>query len=228
MLAKAGFGLTRLLDARFWRNSISPSARIHQAELEGECLINPRAVITGRVKIGAHSLIGEGCTIAGGQVSIGRFSQFGPYAAVYAVNHNYKLAASYTGPGIARGALRQHVLEAPVDIGHDVWVGHGTVVLPGVTIGTGAVIGAASVVTKSVPCYAVVVGNPCRLVKYRFSPEIVDALLASCWWDQPIDVLSRHVKWFCMPAEDLGRRLESPPWLGTAQNHERSRSARWP
>lgn len=66
---------------------------------------------------------------------------------------------------------------------NDVWIGHGAFVLPGVTIGTGAVVGAMAVVTKDVPPYAVVVGSPARIMKYRFPPKQVEALLASKWWE---------------------------------------------
>lgn len=67
-------------------------------------------------------------------------------------------------------------------IGNDVWIGHGAFVLPGVTIGDGAVVAAMSVVTKNVPPYAVVAGSPARIVKMRFPPEQVKALIRSRWW----------------------------------------------
>ena len=74
-------------------------------------------------------------------------------------------------------------------IGHDVWFGTG-VFLPGakpVNIGTGAVIGGKSVVTKDVPPYAVAAGNPARVVKMRFSDEIIADLLESKWWDYDLN-----------------------------------------
>ena len=67
-------------------------------------------------------------------------------------------------------------------IGHDVWIGKDVTIMGGVRIGTGAVIGAKSVVAKDVPAYAIVVGNPARVVKYRFEPEIIQKLLAIKWW----------------------------------------------
>ena len=69
------------------------------------------------------------------------------------------------------------------EIGHDVWIGCNSVILAGVKVGIGAVIGAGSVVTKDVPPYAIVVGNPARVLKYRFSPELIDKLLKSKWWE---------------------------------------------
>lgn len=70
-----------------------------------------------------------------------------------------------------------------VQIGSDVWIGTEALVFSGVTIGHGAVIGARAVVTKDVPPYAVVAGNPSRIVKYRFSPKSIEQLLKIAWWD---------------------------------------------
>jgi len=72
-----------------------------------------------------------------------------------------------------------------VTIGHDVWVGHGAIVLPGRRIGDGAVIAAGAVVTKDVAPYAIVAGNPARLVRERFTPDIAARLRALAWWDWP-------------------------------------------
>lgn len=72
--------------------------------------------------------------------------------------------------------------EARTVIGHDVWIGEGALVKGGVTIGTGAIIGMGSVVTKDVPPYAIFAGNPARLIRYRFSDDVIDGLLKSEWW----------------------------------------------
>jgi phosphonate metabolism protein (transferase hexapeptide repeat family) len=72
-----------------------------------------------------------------------------------------------------------------VSIGHDVWIGHGAIVLPGRRIGAGAVIAAGAVVTKDVADYAIVAGNPARLVRPRFPLPIVARLQALAWWDWP-------------------------------------------
>ena len=70
-----------------------------------------------------------------------------------------------------------------VQIGHDVWIGHGAIVLPGRSVGTGAVVAAAAVVTRDVPPYAIVAGNPARLVRMRFATGICERLLQIAVWD---------------------------------------------
>jgi phosphonate metabolism protein (transferase hexapeptide repeat family) len=71
----------------------------------------------------------------------------------------------------------------PVLIGHDVWIGHGAIVLPGRSIGTGAVVAAGAVVTKDVPPYVIVAGNPARIIRQRFPDAVADRLQRLAWWD---------------------------------------------
>jgi virginiamycin A acetyltransferase len=78
-------------------------------------------------------------------------------------------------------------------IGNDVWMGHRSVIMPRVTVGDGAIIGACAVVTKDVPPYAIVGGNPARIIRHRFDPATVEALLAIRWWDWPYDKITRNL-----------------------------------
>jgi hypothetical protein len=78
-----------------------------------------------------------------------------------------------------------------VHIGHDVWIGHGAIVLPGRNIGTGAVVAAGAIVTKDVPAYAIVAGNPARIIRRRFPDEITSRLAALAWWDWSHEALRR-------------------------------------
>ena len=76
-----------------------------------------------------------------------------------------------------------------VEIGHDVWIGEDACIMGGVKIHTGAVIGAKAVVTKDIPPYAVAVGVPAKVIKYRFEKDIIGRLLKSCWWDLPYEFI---------------------------------------
>lgn len=70
-----------------------------------------------------------------------------------------------------------------VTIGHDVWIGHGAVIMPGVRVCNGAIIGSNAVVTKDVPAYAIVAGVGAKILKYRFSKDVIKALEEIKWWD---------------------------------------------
>ncbi|QWH18588.1 CatB-related O-acetyltransferase [Bacillus mycoides] len=77
-----------------------------------------------------------------------------------------------------------------VIIGHDVWIGSGAMIMSGVKVGHGAVIGARSVVTRDIPPYGIVAGNPAKLVRYRFSPEVIEELQQIPWWDWDISTIT--------------------------------------
>ncbi len=79
-------------------------------------------------------------------------------------------------------------------IGHDVWLGYESVIMPGVTIGDGAIVAAKSVVTKDVPAYAIVGGNPAQILRYRFSEEIIAQLLEIAWWHWDVAKISRNLE----------------------------------
>jgi virginiamycin A acetyltransferase len=76
---------------------------------------------------------------------------------------------------------------------NDVWIGFGCTVLSGVTIGSGSVLAARSVVTKDVPAYSIFGGNPARVLKYRFNPEMIDLLLKIAWWDEDDSIINSVV-----------------------------------
>ncbi len=131
-------------------------------------------------------------------VTIGSFCSFAPGVQILAhVDHPTNLPSTYPfrtmifdrDPGGAVRSNRDAVTKGAVTIGHDVWIGASAIILSGVSIETGAIIGAGSVVTKSVPAYAIVVGNPAKTIRYRFSEEAIAKLLGSAWWDLPDDKL---------------------------------------
>jgi maltose O-acetyltransferase len=112
------------------------------------------------LRVGENSGWGVGCFInAGGGVTIGNNVLIGPKVVIHSLNHVYRDAGVLI-------RFQGHVAK-PVVIEDDVWIGAGAVILPGVRVGRGAVVGAGSVVTKDVPAFGVVVGNPARFVRFR-------------------------------------------------------------
>jgi phosphonate metabolism protein (transferase hexapeptide repeat family) len=94
-------------------------------------------------------------------------------------------------------------------MGHDAWVGHGAVILPGVKLGNGAAVGAGAIVAKDVSPFAVVVGTPAKIVRYRFTPEIIAALERIAWWDWTHDALRLGLADFrAMSAEAFCRKYD--------------------
>lgn len=91
-----------------------------------------------------------------------------------------------------------------VRIGHDVWIGHGAVLLPGVSVGNGAIVGAGSIVTKDVPAWHIVVGNPGAVLRPRFAdPGVAERLERQAWWNWPEETLRSNWKLFQLPAEQF-------------------------
>ncbi len=88
-------------------------------------------------------------------------------------------------------------------VGNDVWIGAGVTVMPGVHIGDGAIIAAHSVVTKDVAPYAIVGGNPARLIRKRFGDDLIDYLLRIKWWDWPPEKIFANLDALC--SADLNR-----------------------
>lgn len=86
-------------------------------------------------------------------------------------------------------------------IGNDVWLGHKAVLMPGVTIGDGAIVAAHAVVTKDVAPYAIVGGNPAKVLRMRFSEAQIEQLLAIRWWDWEVEKITRNVH--LLTANDL-------------------------
>lgn len=107
-----------------------------------------------------------------------------------AANHSMNSISTYPFMAIKkdwyeRASMRAEDMPVKGDtvIGNDVWIGRGATIMPGVKIGNGAVIGSMAVVAKDVPDYAIVAGNPARLIRYRFDQETIDFLNDLEWWD---------------------------------------------
>ena len=125
-------------------------------------------------EIGEYTYVGECCHIAQ-HTTIGRYCSIANLCTIGAQPHSLTKFSTYPF---------EQEPPAVTTIGNDVWIGANSVILGGVTLGDGAVVGAGSVVTRSVPAYAIVYGVPARLVRYRFAPARRKELALSKWWDK--------------------------------------------
>ena len=162
----------------------------------GEAFSSTLRDILGRyhnIKIGMYSYGGcfDAQNISAGTV-IGRYCSFARNVYVLSGNHPIKkksLHPFFYNPyfGYVDKLL---ITRTQLVIGNDVWIGQNAIILPSVLeIGDGAAIGAGSVVAENVPRFAVVAGNPAKLIKFRFSPETMNRIIASQWWEKDIDEL---------------------------------------
>jgi virginiamycin A acetyltransferase len=139
-----------------------------------------------KTTVGYGTGIGWGfCARGKGELNIGKFCAIGENVRVITSNHDMnRLALSYR----LQIKIVGRSFDGPkkgVIIGHDVWIGDQVIILPGVSIGNGAIIGAGSVLTKSVEPYSVVVGNPARMIRKRFSEATAEIVEDLAWWDWP-------------------------------------------
>lgn len=135
-----------------------------------------------------------------GNLTIGKYCSFARGVCVYSRNHPYwnpSTSPLFYNAEFARGVAEDTVPYGKLSIGNDVWIGQYAVVLPSCkSIGNGAVIGAGAIVTKDVPPYSIVAGNPARIIKYRFDSFTIEQLERLKWWDWDIAELKAHAAVF--------------------------------
>lgn len=137
--------------------------------------------------IDRHSFCGYDCDVY--LARIGSFTSIANGVVLGGARHPMEWVSTspvfYAGRDSVKAKFAEHKLMPPaeVTIGHDVWIGRSAIVLAGVTVGDGSVIGAGSVVTKDVPPYAIVAGNPARLIRYRFDENVIRKLEEINWWN---------------------------------------------
>ncbi|MBA3815480.1 MAG: CatB-related O-acetyltransferase [Parachlamydiaceae bacterium] len=123
-------------------------------------------------------------------------------------DHKLDALSTYPFPIFGHGwetAFNVHDLPVKGDIvvGNDVWLGYDSLIMNGVTIGNGAIIAARAVVVKDVPAYAIVAGNPAKVVKMRFDDHTIARLNEIAWWDWNIEKITRNLKLICNSDIDL-------------------------
>jgi len=147
-----------------------------------------------------HSFCGYDCEIY--HAHIGAFTSIANGVILGGAMHPMEWVGMspvfYAGRDSVKHKFSEHKLPhpKPVNIGNDVWIGRSAIVLSGVNIGDGAVVGAGSVVTKDVPPYAIVAGNPAKLIRYRFEEGIIEKFNKIKWWEFDDDKLKRLGKYF--------------------------------
>jgi len=118
------------------------------------------------------------------EVHIGNFCSIARNTSFQEFNHLYKRATTYfIHKNIFNEPVEKDIYSnGDIEVGHDVWIGAGCMILSGAKIGSGAIIAANSVVSKEIPPYAIAGGNPAKVIKYRFTQDLIDELLSIEWW----------------------------------------------
>lgn len=173
-------------------------------------LVPPRPVdleLESRIEVGRHTyparppkvlslgdhaarlVIGSFCSIADDVEFLLEADHRIDWVTTFPLRVMWRLPGANTdGHPATRGDIR---------IGHDVWIGSTATVLSGVSIGDGAVVGARAVVSRDVPPYAIVVGNPAKIARFRFPDDVIQALLRIRWWEWPDALIEERVDDLC-------------------------------
>lgn len=174
------------------------------------------------ISIGRHTYGLSRRMVAGASMDaplkVGAFCSIGPDVLFFSkADHPVDLPSTYPfrtmiwEPG---GPNRDAVTKGGITVGNDVWIGARAIILSGVTIGDGAIVAAGAVVTRDVPPYAIVGGNPARIIRKRFTDEQIGALLDLAWWNWPDARIAELGEAFYGPVDafiEKARRMAAAP-----------------
>jgi len=169
--------------------AIHPTANVRESSLGAWTAVGARTTIAESSMDDYSYVVNDSSIIYS---EIGKFCSIAAHTRINPGNHPLDRVAlhhfTYRSRGYQLAGEDDHGFfdwrrSHKVVLGHDVWIGHGAVILPGVCIGTGAAIGAGAVVSKDVPDFAIAVGVPARVIRYRFPDKLQEELLELAWWN---------------------------------------------
>ena len=174
-----------------------------------KCFIGPFAKMY-HTKIGDYTRLRHFCTTA--YAEIGKFCSIASGSKIGIAGHPSNLLSTnsifYLDNSLNR-KFKNDIKYTPyskITVGNDVWIGEKCLIMPGVNIGNGAIIAAHAVVTKDVPPYAIVGGVPAKVIKYRFSNDVIEKLQEIRWWHMSDDEIISHKEIFAkenLTVEDI-------------------------
>ena len=164
--------------------------------LHRQVIVEPYATMAGRAgftSAGAFSYTHSGF---GGNATLGRYCSVAPSSRLMGSEHPLDRISTHIFTcreyankwaaekfGVELGAVPfAKTSRGRLQLGHDVWIGGSVLLRPGVKVGTGAVVAAGSVVVKDVPPFAIVGGNPAKIIRYRFDEKTIERIMEMAWW----------------------------------------------
>ena len=208
VISKAGFLIGIKTSKSKFRGIVNPGEKslILNSYLSGKistgewCRIFDSSLV-GEIEIGRYSSInGPNTDIFAkiNKVVIGSFSSIARNATFQEYNHKMeRITTSLIGKNVFNLDMETDIVsKGGISIGSDVWIGNRVTILSGASIGHGAVVAANSLVNSNIPPYAVAAGSPAKVIKYRFTDEIIVRLLDIKWWDWPIEKIIKNKNLF--------------------------------
>ena len=183
-------------------SKVDDSVVLRKVHLKGDINIGKKTKLLGGVYISGKVNIGKYCSLNGpnldiyskiNEITIGNFTSIARNVSIQEFNHAInKLSTSLISKNHFNNKFTDVTSKGKIVIGSDVWIGSHSVILSGVTIGNGVIVAANSVVTKDVPPFSIVGGNPARVIKSRFDQPLIDRIEELKWWDWPESKIFRN------------------------------------
>ena len=181
-------------------NKISPGAYVTYSSLGYASYIGKNSVFS-------HAQIGRFCSIGDNVVLIRAKHPTNEFASTHPAFYSTSTRSSFVDENKYQD-IEEDECGLSLNVGNDVWIGSNTLIKAGVKIGNGAVIAMGAVITKDVPDYAIVAGVPGKVIRYRFSDDIVSRLLLAKWWEKDISWIRSNAPAF-QNVNELLRLLET-------------------